>query len=304
MKKVKNWNKNDWFFYVGILIIPIVQICLFYIYVNFNSVMLSFKEYKEVADDVWSYSFNGFSNYGKVLHDLFSEYVLITSLKNSLKLFVVTLIFSVLLASIFSYYIFKKYPLHSVFRIILFLPQIVSSVIMVIIFKYLAEELVPELMRKIFNVKMDGLLSNPNTLFTSVVVYSVFISYGSNMLLFSGAMSEINYATIEAGQLDGVNVFQEYVHIVFPSIWPTMITLTVITIAGIFTNQANLYTLLGNKVDFSSYVMGHYLFYNTTIATYADYPYLSTLGVLFTLVLFPISMFVRWAMYKFGPSNE
>lgn len=304
MKKIKNWNKNDWFFYVGILIVPIIQICLFYIYVNFNSIALSFKEYKEVADGVWSYSFNGFNNYGKVLKDLFSEYVLITSLKNSMILFAATLIFSVLFSSIFAYYIFKKYPFHSLFRIILFLPQIISSVIMVIIFKYLAEELVPELMLKLFNVQVKGLLSNSDTLFGAVVVYSVFIGYGPNMLLFSGAMSEINYATIEAGQLDGVNVFQEYVHIVFPAIWPTMITLTIITIAGIFTNQANLYTLLGNKVDYSSYVMGHYLFYNTTIATYADYPYLATLGVLFTLVLFPVSMLVRWAMYKFGPSTD
>ena len=251
MKSVKKWNIRDWCFYVGVLLIPITQVCLFYIYVNFNSIMLSFKEYTQVSKDVWAYSFVGFDNYAVVFKDLFNEYVLITSMKNSLKLFVPSLFLGVGLSSVFAYYIFKKYPLSTVFRIVLFLPQIVSSVIMVIIFKYLAEELVPEMAMKLFNVKVKGLLSNAETQFTAIVAYSVFISYGSNLLLFSGAMSEINYSVIEAGQLDGVNIPQEYIHIVFPSIWPTLITLTIVSIAGIFSNQANLYTLMGNNADYN-----------------------------------------------------
>lgn len=304
--KTKKWTKTELAFYIGTLAVPVVQVLLFYIYVNFNSIMLSFKEYTQVeGTELWEYSFNGFSNYVNVIKDMFDSSVLQTAMGNSLKLFFFTLIFGVFLSSIFAYYIYKKQPLSQFFRMVLFIPQIVSSVIMVLIFKYVAEELVPEMARIIFGVeRMKGLLTNADTQFGAVLFYSVFISYGANLLLFSGAMSEINESVIEAGKLDGVNVFQEYIHIIFPSIWPTMITLVVVSIAGIFANQANLYTLYGTNAEYSIQVMGYYMYSKTSVATYADYPYLAAMGVIFTLVLFPITMFVRKAMYKYGPSVE
>lgn len=310
MKKETTKKKidiKDLLFYIAILVVPVLQVCIFYIYVNFNSIMLSFKAYEkiELADGYkWGYALVGFSNYGTVIKDLFTNSILTTSITNSLKVFVCTFVFGVFMSSIFAYYIFKKFPLSGTFRVILFLPQIISSVIMVILFKYLAEDLIPEIVFKLLGLKMKGLLSNIDTKFVTIVLYSIFIAYGSQILLYTGAMAEINQSVIEAGHLDGVGYFREYVHIVFPAIWPTFTTLTITSIAGIFSNSIHLYTLFGGNVDYSLYTMGYFMFYNTTIATYADYPYLATMGVTFTLVLFPVTMSVRKLMLKYGPSAD
>lgn len=304
MQVKKKENRKDLLFYCCMIALPILQVCVFYIYMNLNSVLLSFKSYEKDAMGHWVYTFVGADNFFTAVKDLVTERVFSVSFKNSILLFFYSFVFGTFLAEVFSYYIYKKYPLSKFFQIILFLPQIISSVVMVIIFKYLAEEMIPTLFNSVFGTDMIGLLTKNDTAFTTVLVYSIFISYGSNILLFFGAMSNINESVLEAGQLDGMNVVQEFLYIAFPSVWSTFVTLTITAVAGIFANQMNLYTIYGKNADYGMYTMGYYLYTETVSASYADYPYLSALGIIFSVILFPICLLIRKLMLKYGPSEE
>lgn len=304
MKIRKKENRKDLLFYCCMIALPILQVSIFYIYMNFNSVLLAFKSYEKDAIGQWGYTFVGGDNFIAAVKNLVTERVFSISFKNSILLFFFSFVFGTFLAEIFSYYIYKKYPLSKFFQIILFLPQIVSSVVMVIIFKYLAEEMIPTLCNSVFGTEMVGLLTKHDTAFSSVLVYSIFISYGSSILLFLGAMNNINESVLEAGQLDGMNVIQEFLFIAFPSVWSTFVTLTITAIAGIFANQMNLYTIYGKNADYDMYTIGYYLYTETVSASYADYPYLSALGIIFSVVLFPICLLTRRLMLKYGPSEE
>ncbi len=63
-----------------------------------------------------------------------------------------------------------------------------------------------------------------NTERATIMFYSIYVSFGPRVLVYSSAMSGISESIIESAELDGVNTWQELVHIVLPSIWSTFVT--------------------------------------------------------------------------------
>ena len=61
----------------------------------------------------------------------------------------------------------------------------------------------------------------------SLVASSVWRYYGNNMVLFIGAIMSVDSEMYEAAELDGANKFQQFIHIILPSI-KTIVTLNVI----------------------------------------------------------------------------
>ena len=61
----------------------------------------------------------------------------------------------------------------------------------------------------------------------SLVATSVWRYFGQNMVLFIGAIMSVDADLYEAAELDGANKFQQFKHIILPSI-KTIITLNVI----------------------------------------------------------------------------
>lgn len=295
-------NKQKTIFYWSVLIIPLIQIFLFYICVNFNSILLAFKVYE--SENVYHWDFT--ANFARVFSEL-KEYILSNSIRNSFLLFFVMFLFSNLLSLISSYYFYRKAFLSGTFRTILFMPQIISSVVLVLIFKIVVDEAYPVIVEMLTGKEVLGLLTNADTRWGTILVYSVLISYGTNTLLYSGAMSEINPAVIEAAHIDGAGFLREFFHVVFPSVWPTFVTLTAVGVAGIFTNQANLYTIYGGALpDYSISTVGYYLFREARadMITMTEYPYLAALGLFFTIIIVPFPILIRKLLTKYGPSED
>lgn len=74
--------------------------------------------------------------------------------------------------------------------------------------------------------------------------------------------------------------------------------------AGIFTNQMNLFSFFGPKAENSLSTFGYYLYSNTQSATTADYPYLSSMGIVMTFIAVPLTLLVKFLLEKFGPSTD
>ena len=80
------------------------------------------------------------------------------------------------------------------------------------------------------------------------------------MLMYSGAMSGVSDSVIEAAKLDGITPIREFFYIIVPLIYPTLVTFLVVEVAGIFTNQMNLYNFYGLKAEYSLYTFGYFLY--------------------------------------------
>ena len=123
------------------LFVPIVQFILFYICVNFNSVLMAFQKYTRTSMG-WKTSFAGFENFESILKKIFVTQTTVfgPAFLNSFLMCFLNLTVKTGLALLFSFYICKRFFLHKTCRTLLYLPNIISSVVLVVIFKYFIDD--------------------------------------------------------------------------------------------------------------------------------------------------------------------
>lgn len=283
-------------FYVLMVALPVLQVAIFYLYVNINSFLLAFKNYTSYFEA----EFAGLDNFKWAFERLGSSG---SMFRNSFIKYLADLFLSLGLSIIFSYYLAKKYPAAGFFKTILFMPQILSAVVLTVLFRYIVNDVY-----MVIAGEELGLLDNPETALGTIVFFSIWVSFGSQVLMFTGAMSGIDDSVIEAAHLDGASVMQEFFYITMPMIWHTFVTYFVTTLAGIFTNQMNLYTFFGENAGELS-TMGYYLY---TSAKGSDvympgdvsYSQLSALGLVLTFIVLPLTLGSKKLLTKLGPSMD
>lgn len=303
-KDIRSIKKTDLLFYICLVALPSLQFLIFYVGVNVNTIFLSFEKYifDPETGRGW-YEFNAFNNFRKIFENFAASDALGQAFLNSLIAYVTGTVVGVSLALVFSYYIYKKMFASKLVKVLLFLPSIISSVVMVLVFKYFANLAIPYVFKQI-GITVGPLLDNESTAFGTVLFYNIWVGFGTSILMYSGAMSDINESVIEAAQVEGVGKFQEFIHIILPLIYPTLSVFIVTGIAGIFTNQLNLYSFYGPFSKPYTWTLGYYLFNETSGGGYADYPYLAAMGLLMTCIAVPLTFAVRWLLNRFGPTKD
>ena len=295
-------------FYIAVVTLPLTQFFIFYVVVNFNSIIMSFQKYgyAQNGEVGFSKTFAAFSNY-KVAFKTLSENLFMVG--NSLKMIACDLFIGLPLALVFSYYIYKKFFLSKLFKVMLFMPQIISSIIFVMLFTYISKNVYME----VFHVKV-GLLSptSPTSVkMATILFYNVWISFGVNVIMFTGSMSSRDESVVEAAHLDGANLIQEFYYVTLPMIWSTFSTFVVISLTGLFTHQLSLFAFFSDGAgDLSSF--GYFLYISSLKNIFVEepavrtltYPQLSALGIILTIITLPIVLGTRKLMSKFGPSAD
>lgn len=299
---MKQSQKEALVFYISIIALPLIHFAIFYVGVNFNSILLAFQRYDF---DTGKFGFIGFGNFVKFFNDITSEGTLNAAVSNSLIFYIVSLIVGLPLTLIFSFYIYKKMFAHKVFRIILFLPSIIANVAMVIMYTFFVERLIPAISLEVFNVQINGPLSSANTQFGTILFFNVWAGFGSGILMYGSAMSRIPEDIVEYSRIDGFSYVHEFIHITLPLISQTISTFLVVGIAGIFTNQASMYSFYGSRAGHHLQTIGYYLFIKVIgDSSISEYPYAAAGGLIFTLVAAPLTLFVKWALNKIMPDTE
>lgn len=294
-------------FYSLMLLIPVANFLVFYVYQNFSVIIMAFEKYEAVTGGVgYRSQFAGFENFAAVFRRLNDGnwYMVL----NSLWLFLFKTGLGMFLAVVFSYYICKKRRLAGFFRVMLFLPSVISSVILVAIYKHVVSDIYTALTGAKF-----GLLTTHGQ--GCVIFFNIWASFGTNVLIFSSTMSGIDDSVIEASKIDGANIVQEFLHVTVPMIFPTLVTFFVVGIANIFTDQAHLYTFF--REDAQGFENIGYFLYVQALRSdvvavgieskksiYLSYPEISAFGLVITAVIVPLTVAVRKLSAKFGPSAE
>ncbi len=309
-KDIKNTRKTKriiW--YCCVTAIPILQFLIFYVYVNLNSFILAFQEYSLDENGKYYTAFAGINNFKYVLTYIKDNLYLLT---NSLVYFVAVSCLVMVLSVTFGFYISKKFRGSKFFQVILFLPNVISQMALGLIFVYALDRTIPYIYSQISGVTEVNSLLRPEYGLgrTLTIIYNVFMGFGVNVLLYTTAFSGINPSVIEASRVDGASTLQEFWFVSIPGIYNTFVTLFTVAIAGIFTNQMNIYTLFeaGATDDVSNF--GYFLFFSLTKSTHVSdgvnftFSQISAMGLLMTLVMFPITFGLQKLLYKVGPSTD
>ncbi len=303
MTRKKNACKKDviWFL-CSALTIPAIQFIIFYFVVNINSVTLSFQEWTGT-----DYAFAGWANYKNLIKEIFNEKSWAIMFKNTFVMYFVMEILMLFITTIISYAIWKRVLGHGFFSVMLFLPSIISNVVFILAFRMFVMNGLP----KIFNdPKSAELLTRLDTSFDALLVFSTFLSAGTKVILLSGAMSGVNSSVVEYSELDGMNAYHQFIYIVFPHIYPSIISLFMMGCATIFSNMGALLSYWGTspagpEVKTIGYHI--YLSLDATVqkeAVFRNYNTVSALGILLTLVVVVYSFVSKKLLVKFGPSED
>ena len=297
LKRKKTRDVGELIFYCCLVALPLLQVAVFYFYVNLNSFAMSFQTYDRVAGTfTWDWGkFNFTKLWQELTYPTFKQSTLWMAFVNSLYIWFLTALFGKFLAILFSYYIYKKWMFDKMFKFFLFLPSVLPGILLVLVFKFFANEAIPGYMLELFNKIIEPLLIGPKSLMPTIYFFNIWASFGAQILIYTGAMDQIAPEIIEAGEVDGVKPYQEFFFIVVPMILPTVATFMVASVAALFTNQASLYSFFGDNVDAENYTIGYYLFelVNKSGVGKTLYTYASALGIVCTLIAFPLTLGVR-----------
>lgn len=305
IKKRKNGfalnNKRDLLFYIGFMAFPVLQFVVFYVVVNFNSFLLVFQNYDLLTNTT---TWVGFSNLEEAFRLLTTSTELVSAAGYSFLSYFLGLAIGTPLALFFSYYIYKKMPMAGFFRVMLFMPSIISAIVIVTLYQYFVELVIPEICMEWFGAEnVLGLIENPDTRFATIMFYNIWVSFGVSVLMYSDAMGNISPDIIEAGKLDGAVGIKEFWYLVLPLIYPTLSTFIVVGVSGLFMGQLNLFSFYGASAPIQTY--GYWLYVKASHASSrAEYPVVSAIGVLLTCVAVPLTLIVKKLLEKFGPSED
>lgn len=300
IKNGKYINKiRDIIFFSCFLAIPLVFAILQHVIINGNAILLAFQKYegKEVV-------FAGFENFQALFNDFKTKQSFQQMMSNALIVYALSTVIHTIVPIIFTYYIYKKLFGSSLFRVVLFIPTILSSIITVSMYKMIVNEVVPQIYFMVFGEKIKPLFSNIDTAFQTVLFYSLWMGLGGGLLTQLAAMNTVDPSVTESAQLEGIGFFSELWHIVLPACYEVLTLGLVTGIATIFTNTLNLYAFKGTGAGSEISTIGYYIQVQTLSADFQDYPYLSAWGVLVTVCVTPLTLILRYLINRFGPSED
>ena len=301
-------KRNKLIFCYAFAAIALIHFLLFYLYVNINSILMAFKEYTGIDENfnevyIWS-----FAQFERMIRDFQSPSSnLLIGLQNTLKYFAVNVFVMLPLSLFIAFFLYKKIKGYKVFRVLFFLPSIVSSVVYVGIFRNMISVYGPvyTVLEKLFGYEMPSLLTSDETATPTIIFYCIWTGLGINMILYQGAMNRIPSEVIEAGQLDGIGWVRELWSIIIPMVWPTLSMTILFSFTGLFNSGGPilLFSDSMNSLGANGTMTLPFYIYSLTWAS-KQYEYPAALGVFFTLASLPIVFGVRYILAKIDPEVE
>lgn len=305
-KKLKDESvlKGQTIFIISLLAIPVIHWIIFWLVVNIQTIVLAFQSYN-------IYGTNEFTlgNFVEVWKQIVSPINnnLGISLLNTLKYFGTTVLIIMPLCLIVSFFIYKKITFYKGFRIIFYLPAIISSVAMVTAYTEFVDPTGPlgALLRLVGIEPNDrSVLAREETATTAIIIYTILTGMTTNVLLFGGGMARIPIDVLEAAKLDGVGPARELVNIIFPLIWPTFSTQLIFTMTGLFSASGPilLFTNGAHKTSTLSFWIFAKVYGDGSIGGASvdsgAYNIVACAGLCFTLIGVPLIMTARKLVEK------
>ena len=289
-KKGKPINKRRVLFVICCCILPVINWLIFYVFANLSSFVMAFTN-KDGA-----LSFDNFVRFWDELTNPVSDIRI--AIKNTFLTFaiiVVTFPFKVLV----SYFIYKKVPLAGVYRILFFLPSIIFSVALAMIFQKMisVNGFIAEWVQDWLNLPQPPeLLADSRYANTVVILHMLWLSFPGDLIIWGGTFTRIPGDVLESGRIDGVNWWQEFTMITVPMVWPTVALQMVLMFCGIFGASGAVFLLtkgMYGTMTISAWMYLQLLNMSGNQYTSNAYNYMSAVGLVITVIAIGISLGIR-----------
>lgn len=270
-------------YYLAFMIYPFLAT----FYYSFNTI--------SPVNGVMTTTFVGLQNY----IDLFNDKVFLLSVKNTLIWSVVGPLLEMLTALTLAFLIYFKVPLHRFYRTAWFTPLLVSGVIVGLVFRWIFNNEWGLLNATLRAIGLDdwalNWLGRRDTPLMAVIFVHFWATFGYSMVLLLAGLSAVPEELLDAARVDGANLLQTITKIIIPILWPTIVTVLILSFIGKMRAFHVVWALTG----------GGPMHFTETVATYVqkrafgwstlDLGYPSAMAVLwFGVVMIGVGSINRW----------
>lgn len=301
MKKAKKNGKRNLFIFL-MLLYPVLHMLVFTIYINFDTIRLCFQKFNFMTGET---EFAGLYWFKKFFEEMRTTYALKRSFINSMWFIPVTNFILLPISIVVAFFLHKKVPGAKAFRVVFFIPSIISIVILTMSFSFMFDStfgIVNDLLTKLGLEKWKRTwLGDPNTAMPMVFLYCIWAGIGYNVVLLGGAMGRLPKEILEYGQVEGIGLWDELTKVVIPMIWPTISTLFITGTTSAFTIFMQPKLLTGGGPNFSSSTISLFVVQQTESA---NLHWAATVGVMFSIIGIVVVLLIKSIIDRVNPEVE
>lgn len=286
-KKKKDWEKT--LFLIFCTAVPIANFVIFYLGANFSTIKLAF------TDLNGSFTLEHFV---RLYNELVNKTQFVEALKNTMLTFLILVIaypFKVLV----SYFIYKKIPGAAFYRIVFFLPMLIFSVCISLVFTYMIG---PNGFIAEWIGNLMGLDYTPELLadsrFAQWVIWAhmLWIGFPGDLIIWGGTFARIPEEVLESAQMDGANWWTEFTKVIVPMVWPTVALQMILMTCGIFGSSGQVWLL--TKGEYGTHTITSWMYMQLLNGSGGSYKsgvfnYMSAAGLVLTTIAVILSLVVR-----------
>jgi N-acetylglucosamine transport system permease protein len=280
--------------FIAVCVLPaIILFIIFMIVPTINVFKMSLYKWGGFSNNK---TFVGLNNF-KIL---FEDPKFYRSFQNSVLLIVmvtiITMVFSLIFAAILSR---EKIKGQNFFRIIFYIPNILSVVVISAIFSAIydpSQGLLNSILSIFRGAKADPILwlGNQKLVVYSLVIAMVWQAIGYYMVMYMASMSSVPESLYESANLEGAGRVHQFFNITLPLIWTNIrTTLTFFIISTINLSFLFVKAMTGGKPDGASEVFLSYMYGQAY--TNSSYGYGMAIGVIVFLFSFGLAGLVNLA---------
>ena len=266
-----------------LFLLPAAAVLIVFFFIPFfQTIGLSFFDY---SSSIYNPTFNGIDNYIKLFH----EPIFYKVMFNTFMYLVIAVPFLVIFPLFIAILINQKIRGITLYKILIYLPVIISIVVAAIAFKWLyANEGVLNYLLSLFHIEPIGWLVDTKWALFSVALVTIWKGIGYYMMIYLSSLMSVPQDLYEAADIDGANFFQKHLTVTIPHIMPTIALVSTISTISAMKVFAEIYVMTkGGPLNSSKTIV--YYIYERAFEN-LDLGYASALAVVLLIVVMIFSL--------------
>lgn len=266
-----------------LFLLPAVAVLIVFFFIPFfQTFVLSFFDY---SSSIYNPTFNGVDNYIK----LFKEPIFYKVMFNTFMYLIIAVPFLVTFPLFLAILINQKIRGITLYKILLYLPVIVSIVVAAIAFKWLyAGQGILNYILTLFHLEPIGWLVDTKWALFSVAIVTIWKGIGYYMMIYLASLMSVPQDLYEACDIDGANFLTKHLTVTIPHIMPTIALVSTISTISAMKVFAEIYVMTkGGPLNSTKTIV--YYIYERAFEN-LDLGYASALAVVLLIVVMLFSL--------------
>ena len=259
-----------------------VVLVIFFFIPFFQTIVLSFQDY---SNNIYNPDWSGIANYIEIFKNPVFYKVMLNTFIYLIAAVPVLAVVPLFLAILIN----QKIRGITLYKILIYLPVIVSIVVAAIAFKWLyADQGVLNYILNVLHIKSIGWLTDSNYAIYSVIILTIWKGIGYYMMIYLAALMSVPKELYEACDIDGAGFLRKHLTVTVPHIMPVIALVTTISSISAMKIFAEIYVMTkGGPLNSTKTIV--YYIYEKAFEN-LELGYASAMSVILLVVVMVFSM--------------